>query len=136
MIFSKDKIKQYKPHGIDLIDNLTPQERKELKAKLQQHFDSLSQDEKIEHMNLMHDLIREKLRQHGGMISKQDAINQYHNEHFPIIIKEGLQYIEARARTIKDLKLVQDLKKAEWRTKHFDFDIIEDDEGFSVSLKE
>jgi hypothetical protein len=81
------KDREQKPTGIDLLDKLTPEERRELKAKLQQHFDSLSQQEKIEHMNLVHDLVREKMIKHKGLISKEDAIKEYLNQDFPAFIE-------------------------------------------------
>ena len=48
-------------------------------------------------MHLVHDLVREKLRQHGGMISRENAIKENLNDDFPVIIEQGASGIEQAA---------------------------------------
>ena len=135
------KDKDHKRTGIDLIDNLTPQERRDLKAKLQQHFDSLSHQEKIEHMNLMHDLIREKMRQHGGMISKEDAIKEYLNEDFPEIVEQTASDVERTAAETGDIgymHIANNIRKTRWGVDAFDIkvNLVNDDQPVGVYYEE
>ena len=143
MVLPKEnnKTKQYKPTGINLIDNLTPAERTELRIKLQRHFDSLSSAEKQEHMALVHDMVRRKMVEHHGHISKQDCIREFLNRDFPRIIADTADDIQEEALKTGNIgyaRISEIIRRTKWGIDKFDITLnkVEKDSDVGVGSYE
>ena len=112
--------------GIDMIDRLTPDEYREAKAAARARWNFMNQAERVEQMNLIYDLVREKMRQHKGLISQADAIKEYCNIDFPRMIEQTARELEQEAVKTGDRgysDIARSLRQTRWGIDATDFDV-------------
>ena len=61
---------------IDLFDNLSPEDRKLAIAHFKEHWQSLTPQQKTEHMSELYARARKKIRSAEGMLTNQQAIQE------------------------------------------------------------
>ncbi len=123
-----------KKTGIDFLDNLSTEERKLALSSAKRHWQSLTPQQKAEHLTSIYDIVRQKIREHHGMMSHADAMKEYLNVDVP-------QNIESAARGLEEAgyyDIASEINQRRLGIDSFVFDIIEDDPdqptGFTVSL--
>jgi hypothetical protein len=66
-----------KKTGIDMLDNLSPEDRELAIENSTKHWQSLTPEQKVMHLDLYYAMLRQKQREHGGMITNIDAANEF-----------------------------------------------------------
>ncbi len=69
-------------------------------------------------------MIREKIKQHGGMITEKEAIREFCNVDFPRSLEAAAQEMEQAGY----LDIARDIRQRRWGVDTFALEII-DDEG-------
>ena len=63
--------------GIGMLDNLSPEDRKLAIENSKKHWQSLTPEQKVMHLDLYYSMLRREQREHGGMITNIDAVNEF-----------------------------------------------------------
>ena len=108
--------------GINLFDKLSPQDKKLAIANIKRHWASLSPEQRLEHMDLLYSMVRQKMVEHGGMINQMDAIREFLNEDFPKSQEAAAQEVEQADY----FDVARSIRNTRWGDDKFSIEIIDD----------
>lgn len=85
--------------GFDYLDNLTSDsERAQAFKNIRGHWNSLTQEERVKALDTYYTLIREKMREKGGLTTEQDAAREILNFDLPRAQQAAIEEAEKNGR--------------------------------------
>ena len=113
---------QKKTTGINFLDRLNPEDRKLAMANAKKHWDSLTPEQKVEHMSELYAMVREKMRQHGGVMTQQGAIKDFLNNDLSCSVEAAAHEMEH----VGYFDIARNLQETRWGVDKFAIEIIDD----------
>jgi hypothetical protein len=111
-----------KATGINLIDSFSPQDRKLQRRNAGVWWQSLTHERRVEVLQELKQMIREKIKQHGGMITEKEAIREFLNVDFPRSLEAAAQEMEQAGY----LEIARDIRQRRWCVDTFELEVIDD----------
>ena len=116
--------------GFDYLDNLSSDsERAEAFKNIREHWNSLTQEERVKALDTYYTLIREKMREKGGLITEQDAAREILNIDLPRAQQEAIEEAEKNGR----YDLANELKRRRIGVDTFAIVLIDEETGEPIS---
>jgi hypothetical protein len=114
--------------GIDMLDNLSPEDRKLAIENSKKQWQSLTPEQKVMHLDLYYAMLQQEQREHGGMITNIDAVNEFLSKDLPAAQAAAVKEAEHNGR----LDIEADLKRRRFGVHTFEIILIDEDKGDSI----
>jgi hypothetical protein len=113
--------RQPKTTGIKFFDRLRPEDRKLAIANTKRYWNSLTPQERTEHMSELYDIVRQKMIQSHGVLTHEQAIRDFLKNDFPQSLEVGAQEMEQGGY----LDAARDIRQRRWCVDTFALEIID-----------
>ena len=126
--------------GINVIDNLSDEEYFAAVRDAKKRYAAMTPEERVRQMGSIYEIHRQKLIEHGGMISQQQALEEFLNKDFPEQVESMAKEMESAAVEHNDkryLEIANHLRTTRWGIDQLDFEvnlIPEDDDTTQVGV--
>ena len=107
-----------------MFDNLNPQDRKLAIENSKKHWQSLTPEQKVIHLDLYYTMLRQEQQEHGGMITNIDAVNEFFSKDLP-----AAQPADKEAEHNGRLDIEADLKRRLFGVHTLEIILIDEDKG-------
>jgi acyl-CoA reductase-like NAD-dependent aldehyde dehydrogenase len=117
--------KQPKPKGINFLDRLSNEDRKLAIENSAKHWQSLTPEQKAERLYLYYAMLRQKQREHGGMITTMDAVNEFFDKDLPAEVQGAIEEAEQNGR----FNIAAELRSRRFGVDTFEIILVDEDTG-------
>jgi hypothetical protein len=117
-----------KKTGLDLYDNLSPEERRVAIRNARLYLQSLTPEQRAQNLDGWYSYVREQKRQYGDMITEREIANRLINEELPETVMAAIEEAEKNGRQ----DIAADLKRRRIGIDTFEIDLVDEDTGEPV----
>ncbi len=118
---NNNKKKKKMPTSISFFDQLSAEDQFLCLSNSQRYWSSLSHDQNVEYLSELHEMIRWKIRQSGGVITHEQAVRDFLNNDFPNVLEATAQEMEQACY----IDVARDIRQRRWGLDTFALDIID-----------